>query len=251
MFKHEFLYTAYADDTTFSLKDRNSIIELMNELNIFSNISGLKPNKTKCEIAAIGVLNGVQVALCGMKCANLNNETVKILGVHFSYNKNIEQDKNFSEHILKIESILKLWRMRQLTLEGRITVFKSLAISKIVHPLFISKLHNNTIDLMYKIQRNFICQGKKAKIKHSTLCNGYENGGLKNADLRNKITSIQCSWVKRLCEDDFHDWKVIPLFLIGKHLDKNFKFHNNIDLSKDILSKFPSFLSKYFYKVDK
>ena len=136
------------------------MIELMNELNIFSNISGLKPNKTKCEIAGIGVLNGVQVALCGMKCVNLNNETVKILGVHFSYNKNLEQDKKFSDYILKIESILKLWRMRQLTLEGRITVFKSLAISKVVHLLLITKLHNNTIDLMYKIQRNFILQGK-------------------------------------------------------------------------------------------
>ena len=248
IFKHEFLYTAYTDGITFFLKDRSFIIELMNELNIFSNFSGLKLHKTKCEIAGIGALNGVQVALCGMKCVNLNNETVKILGVHFSYNKNLEQDKNFSEHILKIESILKLWRMRQLTLEGRITVFKSLAISKVVHLLLITKLHNNTIDLMYKIQKNFIWQGKKAKIKHSTLCNGYENGGLKNVDLRNKITSIQCSWVKRLFEDDFHDWKVIPLFLIGKHLGKNFKFHNNIDLSKDILSKFPSFYQDIFIK---
>ena len=45
-------------------------------------------------------------------------------------------------------------------------------------------------------------------------------------------------------EDDFHDWKIRPLFLIGKHLEhlgKNFKFHNNIDISNDILSKFPSF----------
>ena len=83
-------------------------------LNIFSNFSGLKPNKTKCEIAGIAVLNGVQVALCAMKCVNLNNETVKTLGVHFSYNKNLEQVKNVSKHILKIESILKLWRMRQL-----------------------------------------------------------------------------------------------------------------------------------------
>ena len=85
----------------------------MNELNIFSNFSGLKHNETKCEIAGIGVLNGVQVALCGMKCVNLNKETVKILGVHFSYNKNLEQDKNFCKHIVKIEIILKLWRMRQ------------------------------------------------------------------------------------------------------------------------------------------
>ena len=120
-------------------------------------------------------------------------------------------------------------------------MFKSLAISNVIHILLITKLHNNTIDLMYKIQKNFIWQGKKAKIKHSTLCNVYENRGFKNVELRNKITSIQCSWVKRLSEDDFHDWKVIPLFLIGKHLSMNIKFHNNIDLSNDILSKSPSF----------
>ena len=107
-----------------------------------------------------------------MKCVNLNNETVKILGVHFSYNKNLEQDKNFSEHILKIESILKLWLIRQLTLEGRITLVKSLAIYKVVHLLLITKLHNNTIDPMSKIKKNFIWQGKKTKFKHSTVCNG-------------------------------------------------------------------------------
>ena len=48
MFKHEILCNTSTDDTTFFLKDRNSIIELMHDLNIFSNISGLKPNKTKC-----------------------------------------------------------------------------------------------------------------------------------------------------------------------------------------------------------
>ena len=47
--------------------------------------------------------------------------------------------------------------------------FKSLAISKVIHILLITKLHSNTIDIMYKIQKNFIWQGKKAKVKHSTL----------------------------------------------------------------------------------
>ena len=87
----------------------------MNELSTFSNFSGLKPNKTKCEIAGIGVLNGVQVALCGMKCVNLNNKTVKIIGVHFSYSKNLEQNKNFCERIVKIQSILELWHIKLLT----------------------------------------------------------------------------------------------------------------------------------------
>ena len=87
---NEFLYTVYAGDTTFFLKDSNFVIELMNELKTFSNFSGLKPNKAKCEVAGMGVLNGVQVALCDMKWVNLNNETVKTLGIHFSYNKNFE-----------------------------------------------------------------------------------------------------------------------------------------------------------------
>ena len=100
----------------------------MNELNTFLNFSEIKLNNTKGEIAGIGVLNGVQLVLCSMKCVNLvnlNNETVKILGVHYSYNKNLEQYKNFCEYVVKTESVLKLWRMR-LTLEGRITVFKIL-----------------------------------------------------------------------------------------------------------------------------
>ena len=61
-------------------------------------------------------------------------------------------------------------------------VFKSLAVFKIIHLLLITKLHNNTIDVMYKIQKNFTWKGKKAKIKHSTLCNGYEKGSIKNVD---------------------------------------------------------------------
>ena len=216
----------------------------MNELNTFSNFSGSKPTEKKCEISDIGALNGVQVPVCGMKCVNLNNETLKILGVHFSCNKNLEQDKIFSELFFKIE-------MRQLILEGRITVFKSLGFSKVIHLLLITEFHHNTNDLLHKIQKVFMWQGKKAKIKYSTISNGYENGGLKNVFLRIKITSIQYSWVKQLLEDDFHDWKIIPLFLIGKHLGKNLKFHNNTDINNNIISKFLSFYQDILNKKDK
>ena len=46
--------------------------------------------------------------------------------------------------------------------------------------------------------------------------------------------------MKRLFEDDFHDWKVIPLLLMGKQLGKNLKLHNSIDINNDIFSKFPT-----------
>ena len=48
---------------------------IFKHLSIFS---GLKPNKSDCEIATAGVLKGVQIAFCGMKCVNLKTNTIKI-----------------------------------------------------------------------------------------------------------------------------------------------------------------------------
>ena len=90
IFDKTFLYTAYADDTTFFLKDEKSVVELMNIFDTFSKFSGLKPNKSKCDIAGLGALKGVQVALCGMRCIDLMPNIVKILRIHYSYNEKLE-----------------------------------------------------------------------------------------------------------------------------------------------------------------
>ena len=65
----------------------------MNAFNKFSFVSSLKPNEAKCEIAGIGVLKGVSLALCGMDCINLTKKTIDILGIDFSYNKKLETRK--------------------------------------------------------------------------------------------------------------------------------------------------------------
>ena len=59
----------------------------------FSYFSGLKPNLRKSETASLGVLKGFQVALCGMRCIDRNNNTLKILGTHFPYNKKLKDEK--------------------------------------------------------------------------------------------------------------------------------------------------------------
>ena len=64
--------------------------------------------------------------------------------IWFSYNKKIEQDKNFLNHIVKIQKILKLWKLRNLTIEGRIVVFKSQAISKLMHPGLVTERATST-----------------------------------------------------------------------------------------------------------
>ena len=89
-----FIHSAYADDTTFFLEGENYIVHLSKRFDLFYDFSGLKPNTTKCEIAGIGVLNEVQ-ATVSVKCMDLRNEAIKILGVYLSYNQKIKDDKNF------------------------------------------------------------------------------------------------------------------------------------------------------------
>ena len=154
IFDKTFVYIAYADDTTFFLKDTKSVIELMNIFDTFSKFSGLKPNKSKCEIAGIGVLKGVQVALCGMRCIDLVSNIVKILGIYYSYNEKLEIQENFKRHFIKIKKNSRIWRMRDLSIPGKITVFKTLAISKIVHLALVKTIPNSIIQELGKIKKN-------------------------------------------------------------------------------------------------
>ena len=48
------------------------------------------------------------MVLCGMECIELTDDVIKILGIYLSYNKKFEQGKDFLNHIVKIQNILKL-----------------------------------------------------------------------------------------------------------------------------------------------
>ena len=176
-----------------------------------------------------------------MECVNLNNNTIKILGIHFSYNKSLENDENYKRYIIKIEKLLKLWRMRQLTIEVKILIFKTLAISKVVHLALVKDVPSSTIAQLEKIQKQFIWKYGNPKLKYTTLCNEDEQGELKNVNIFSKTTSLQGSWVKKLYDDSFHAWKVIPLSHIKSHLGKNFVCHSNLSIKQKIVKKFSKF----------
>ena len=82
----------------FFLKNQTSVKNVLNYIETFSNFSGLRPDLDKCEIVVIGVLKDVNVVFCGMRNINLTKESIKLLGVHISYNK-IQDDLNFTRTI--------------------------------------------------------------------------------------------------------------------------------------------------------
>ena len=135
--------------------------------------------------------------------------------------------------------------MRRLTLEGKIIVFKTLAISKIVFLSLISKVPTEIISELERIQKTFLWTSKP-KIKNETLCSDFKYGGLKNVNIQKKKISLQCSWVRRLYDDSFHEWKTIPLKLIKKSFGSHFKFHSNLLFNISCINDFPSFYLDIF-----
>ena len=131
--------------------------------------------------------------------------------------------------------------MRQLIIEGKILVVKTLTISKVVYLALVKDVPSSTIAQLENISKQFIWKNGNPKLKYITLCNEYEQGGLKNVDIFSKITSLQCSWIKRLYDDSFYAWKEIPLFPIKNHLAKSFVFHSNLGIEQKVVKKFPKF----------
>ena len=150
---------------------------MINSYHIFSRFSGLRPNLSKCEIAGIRVLKGIKVAVCGMQCVDLvkTKITIKILGTHFSFNERLKEDeRNFCLIIANNQRVLKLWKLRNLTLEGKILIFKKLALSKIIFQAFVTPMKCYVVIELEKIQKIFSWQISTSKVKHDTLWNDYK-----------------------------------------------------------------------------
>ena len=151
---------------------------------------------------------------------------IRALGIFNSYDKDLEQKLNFLDNIKTLNDVLKLWEFRGLTLAGRILVFKSLALSKLLYACTMKVPGKFVIDQLNTLHKNCIWNNKRPKIKHSTLIADYCEGGYKDVDIENKIAALKIKWVTKLLESNFHPWKIIPNLLFSDFI-KICSYQNN------------------------
>ena len=68
-------------------------------------------------------------------------------------------------------------------------------------------------------------------------------GDFKSVDIVHKINALKCSWIQKLYNESFHEWKIIPLRYINQYLGKNFRFHSNLNIPHNVLYNLPSYYS--------
>ncbi len=89
----------------------------------------------------------------------------------------------------------------------------------------------------------FIYEGKTAQIAQNTLIKNIEQGGLKLYHYPTKINALKLAWVKRFCNEQDTNWKVLPkLFLDCDSLNLYFSANHNLLTNK---KNTPSFILIY------
>ena len=159
----------------------------------------------------------------------------------------IKRGKLACKTVTDIQRVLNTWKKRNLILEGKIVILKKIAISKIVLQSFKTTVPKHIINELEKIKRGFLWKNSTPKIKHETICYNYKADGLKNVDIPNKNIAVQCSWIRRLYDNPFHEWKLILLYLIEKSFSSLFKFHSNLLFESNKTKFSPSFYREIIF----
>ena len=98
------------------------------------------------------------------------------------------------------------------------------------------------------MQRGFIWNNKKPKIKHLALVADYNEGGYKYIDIKTKISALKAAWVTRLLDDKFHPWKIIPTTLFTNFGGINNVSNHNFNASEQCRSKVNR-LTKFYQEL--
>ena len=200
----EIKISQFADDTTLFLKNVESAYEAFKLLNKFEKVSGLKLNTEKCEALWLGPWKQNQEKPLGIKWP----QSIKILGIYFSHNKTEQDNMNFGNIASSIAQLTNLWKQKSLTLYGKITISKSLLLSKLTYKASLLSVPTKVVKDISTLVFGFIWNGPD-KLKRKTISQDYKFGGLRMFDIDKFVLALKLSWISRIRKSENSPWKML------------------------------------------
>ena len=233
--KKEHKISQYADDTSaFMEASEKNLRKGLEILEWFYQQSGLKINYSKTKVIKIGSERESDRRFCRENCLDWV-KTFTALGINYDI-MDIENitNMNINEKIESMKNILQAWGSRKITPIGKITIAKSLVMSKITHILQSLPSPDTPIlktldDMFY----NFIWGKKRHEVSKQTICKEIKDGGLKMLNTKDFDTSLKITWFRKILRSN-PDWlefaekyKIDRLVLTDEQYHK--EIVNNID----------------------
>ena len=184
----------FADDTdVFSVASESSIRQILEELDKFKWQSGFMMSYEKTTLYRIGSLRYTSAQMYDISEVTWTNCDINVLGIIVSHEDILH--KNYDTIITKARHILNSWHNRGLSLMGKVQVVNTLIASLFVYKMMVlPQIPSLIVKQMENMIRNFLWDGRKAKIAFQILQNPKEHGGLNLVNLVNKDKALKATW---------------------------------------------------------
>ena len=143
--------------------------------------------------------------------------SVSILGVDILTDLSKINEVNYNSVLDKASAILTKWKMRNLSLCGKVVVVNTMVASLFTYKMQVLPLMKKThVEKFNKLVQDFLWNGRKPKILLKNLQLEKHQGGLKLVDIVKKDKALKLSWLKWLHEDEFlaqHAYQKLSLVL--------------------------------------
>ena len=242
----------YADDATLILRDLQSIDTVITTINRFSRLAGPKLNVEKTTGIWLGPLKDLGLR----KYCNITwtGKPIKCLGIYLGHDKDKCLALNWDKKLIAVKKVLSQWKQRAstLTLQGKILVVKTLALSKIVFPATLLTMPENVRKELKTSIFEFIW-GKRDRLKRLHLVNDVLHGGLSMVEIESFVTSLKAAWVTKFITID-GDWKNVLTYHL-KRLGLSIKYILKMNFKSvkrfPILANIPVFYQDVFTAFNK
>lgn len=112
------------------MKNINQVPKILQTVELFSRVSGLKLNLKKCELLPIH--NSTLSTFYNIPV----KDTVKYLGIHITKDSASLNNPNIWNNLDKCKTYLNLWSQRDISIFGRIFLTKMECVSRLIYPAF-------------------------------------------------------------------------------------------------------------------
>lgn len=225
---HTAIISQYADDTTFFVRDYDSLEHLFDLMEDFTVFSGLSINAHKSHLILLGNFKDPPPAsIRGIH----STDQVKILGMIYKA-KMEEEDHyklNFEARIQKIKQVCGAWINRSLSLKGKITLINALMLSILQYPIASSFTPTRVFSEVKKIVTDFLWNNGRSKIAYNLLIQDIQMGGLKLPDFQTRVHVSHISLVKRIWLNPNSIWaSVMATALRSSDIKTSLRFKVNL-----------------------
>ena len=200
---------AYADDIACIINpDPISLQTIFRHYNDLTKVSGLRLNADKTEIISRGGPRSYDITYNSKSFRIVSQHQMKVNGVILSYDTESARKINIMNMIELVRNQLNSWSNRNLSLIGKIQIFKTFGLSQILYTLSVVQIMKNEekilTEVIYKFIWNRNMEANKApdRIKRSILLNKVKNLGFGMIDYKEVVKGIRIKNTLRLLNTD-------------------------------------------------